>query len=81
MPTYSRQLIRTTRVEYAVPAPPPFGACWSDVSRAIAAIHQELVNAGRLEEGEDAGDDVIRVEPRDDHIIVSYLAETTQDTT
>lgn len=72
MATYERRVLEIRRVEYHVPASAPWGAAWTEVYKAVAAIHEELREAGELREGEDAADDRITMEPRDDVIVVSY---------
>lgn len=80
MDTYERQVVQTTRVEFHVPAPPPWAATWTEVIKATRAAHAELWEAGDVPHGQDAADDQIRIEPRDDVIVVSYERTTTNDT-
>lgn len=72
MATYERRVLTVERVEFHVPAEPPWGADWTQVWRAVAEIHAELREAGELQEGQDAADDRIAMEPRDNVIVVSY---------
>lgn len=65
MATYDRRVIRTTRVEYTVPADPPYGASWAEVAKAITAAKVERSQAGQLTD-----DDQIHVSPGDDAVIV-----------
>lgn len=76
MATYSRRERTTKRVEFVVPTPPPWGADWAQVMRAIHAAHAELADAGRIKPGSDAPDDLIRISPGDEDVIVSYEVET-----
>lgn len=80
MATYSRRVRRTTRIEFVVPAPQPYGACWAEVSKAVGAIYAELREAGRLAPAQVPADDVIRVQAADDAIIVSYGDDELVDT-
>lgn len=80
MATYSRREVHTKRVEFPVPAAPPWGACWVEVYKAATAAHQELAEAGRIKPGTDAPDNLIRIRSGDDEVIVSYEDTTTTDT-
>lgn len=80
MATYSRQERHTKRVEFVVPAPPPWGAAWVEVMKAIQAATTELVEAGRVEAGEDPSDDTLWIRSWDDAVIVSYETTTTKET-
>lgn len=79
MASYSRRVIRTTRVEFPVPAAEPWGACWVEVMKAIHAATRELVDNGLLAEGKEPSDDTIRIRVGDDEVIVFYehTAEVT----
>jgi hypothetical protein len=70
--TLSRRERITRRVEFIVPAEPPWGACWTEIMKAIHTAHSELRQLGRIEGDRDAPDDLITVHPVDDSIIVSY---------
>lgn len=72
MATYERREVTTTRVEFDVPASSPWGACWVEVQKAIAAVIEEMRTAGTLGLAEVPSDDRIRVTPGDEKIIVSY---------
>lgn len=75
MSTYSRHERTTTRVEFHVPADPPYGASWAELMKAIRAAHIELWQAGRIPEDTDAPDDAIRIQPGDDELIVYCVRE------
>lgn len=81
MAEYSRRVMRTTRVEFSVPAAEPWGACWVEVMKAIRAATRELVEAGRLAEGADPSDDTIRIRVGDDEVIVCYEHTDEADST
>lgn len=70
MATYGRREIHTTRVEFPVPASPPWGACWVEVYKAVSAAIQELVSLGLLEDGREPSDDAIKILPGDDEVVV-----------
>jgi hypothetical protein len=72
MATWSRREHVTRRTEWAVPAAPPFGACWSEVVQAIGRAERELRDAGRIPEGREPDDTQIRVLPGDDEIVIYY---------
>lgn len=72
MATYSRTELHVTRVEFHVPAPPPWGATWVEVAKAVNAAIAEIVEAGELAEGAQPSDDLISVAPGDDDVVVSY---------
>ena len=81
MATYSRRERITRTVEFAVPAEGG-GACWVEVTRAVMAAHEELAELGRIDrridgEPRDAPDDMIRIRPDGEEIIVSYIVEET----
>lgn len=76
MATYERAEMHTMRVEFHVPAPPPWGAAWAEVAKAVAACEAELRAAGELKPGEPAWDDQITVAPGEDSVIVSYEARS-----
>jgi hypothetical protein len=70
MTDYSRREVTATRVEYVIPAAPEgLGySYWGPLRRAIGAIERDL--------GDQASyDDVVRVEARDDEIVLSYAKE------
>lgn len=79
MSFYSRQERHTKRVEFVVPAPPPWGAAWVEVMKAIRAATTELVVAGRVKAGEDPSDDTLWIRSWDDAVIVSYEDTRTTD--
>lgn len=72
MATYERRVLEIQRVEFHVPAPPPWGATWVEVSKAVRAAIAELVSSGRLAEHTEPADDIISVTPLDDAIVISY---------
>jgi hypothetical protein len=67
MTDYTRREVSVTRVEYYVPAPAEGCgyAYWAPLRDAILAIEQELGEAARY-------DDAVRIEARDDEIVLSY---------
>lgn len=71
MADYQRREITTRRIEWAVPAPWPQGACWTEVQKAIVAAANELNDAGLIPPDDEPADDLIRVRPGDDEVIVS----------
>lgn len=77
MSAYERFAVQIRRVEFHVPAPPPWGACWNEVSKAIHVASRELVDAGQLDEAAEPPADLIRVTPGDDEVIVSYEVRTS----
>lgn len=77
MATYDRIEVSTTMVKFVVPAPFGFGACWVEVMKAIRAAHNELWEQGRVPQGENASDDLIRLMPGDEEVIVFYERVTT----
>lgn len=72
MATWSRRERVTRTVEYAVPAPPPFGADWAQVFQAFHQAERELRAAGQIAEGAEPYDNQIRFQTGDDEIIISY---------
>jgi len=72
MATYERREVTTRVVEFIVPAEHPYGACWVEVCKAVSAAHQELVAAGRIKQGDDAPDDMIRILPGDSDVVVQF---------
>lgn len=72
MATYERREVTTHVVEFIVPAEHPYGACWVEVYKAVSAAHHELVAAGRIKQGSDAPDDMIRILPGNADVVVQY---------
>jgi hypothetical protein len=72
MATWSRSEEVTRIVKWVVPAPEPWGACWSEVMQAINQATRELREAGRLGESEEPSDTLIRVKAGDEEVIVFY---------
>jgi hypothetical protein len=72
MATYDRRETTTRTVEFIVPAEHPYGACWVEVYKAVSAARQELVAAGRIKQGDDAPDDMIRILPGDSDVVVQF---------
>lgn len=77
MASYERRVLETVRVEFHVPATPPWGAPWVEVMKALNAARSELVQAGVVNEVAELADDQIQIEPRDDVIVVSYERRTS----
>lgn len=72
MAAYERTVTVTERVEFHVPAGERWGATWGEVYKAVRAAHTELWEAGAVPKDQDAADDQIRIDPRDETIVVSY---------
>lgn len=70
MATYSRRVVQTTRIEYEVPAEPPWGAAWAEVAKAVSAAMHDVRRQKGLPEDASVSDDSIWIEPRDDVIVV-----------
>jgi len=70
MTSYSRGEVSVTRVEFTIPAPSEGAgyAYWGELRRAITAITAELGDRAEY-------DDAVRVEARDDEIVLSYAEE------
>jgi hypothetical protein len=65
-----RREITTRRVEWVVPSSEPWGACWTEVMKAISACRQELIDADVIEADAAVPDDMIRILPGDDAVVV-----------
>lgn len=76
MPTWSRREKTVTTVEWLIPAPEPWGACWNEVYNVIDMSIEEY----KRMKGEFAtpSDDAIRVRTEDDVIVVSYVKEESR---
>lgn len=64
---------RTTKIvrhEQVIPMGPLGWACWNEVTLAIRYAIQELTNLGFADS--EPSDDQIRVEPRDEEIVVYW---------
>ncbi len=72
MSTVNRREVTTVRVEFQIPANHPYGACWNQVELAIKAAWRELREEARIAEEAEPPDDMIRVLPMDDAIVVYY---------
>lgn len=70
MASYSRGEVSVTRIEFTIPAPPEGAgyAYWGDLRQAILAIEAELGERAQY-------DDAVRIEARDDEIVLSYAKE------
>lgn len=61
MAAYSRREVTTVRVEYVLDSP----TNWAEVDKAFASCRTDLGEQARW-------DDVVRVEARDDEVVISY---------
>ncbi len=66
MTSYTRREVTVTRIEFVIEAPSNETRYWQGLRQAVAAITAEL--------GPEAAsyDDAVRIEARDDEIILSY---------
>lgn|GEM_PF-4211262 len=55
----------TTEIEWVIEAREPYGACWTDLMKAIAWATSELREQGRIKEDQEPYDDMIRLFSRD----------------
>lgn len=72
MATYSRRERVTRRIEWVIPAPPPFGADWPQVFQAFQQAERELRAVGGLPDDREPPDDLIRFLTGDDEIVIYY---------
>lgn len=79
MASYSSRVVTTERWEWSVPADGPWGACWTEVYKAVSAATQQLRELGLLSEGREPSDNAIRIHCRDDEVVVSFTVERTGD--
>jgi hypothetical protein len=70
---------RVTRVEFIVPAPPPYGADRSDIEAAIRSAQQEMGPKQSAWRSKYLISDSIRFSSGDDEIIVWYEYEEPDD--
>lgn len=75
MADYYRREVTTRRVEFVVPMTHSDGINWTEVMKAVWACHAELREAGRIDVGQDAPDDLILMVPGDEDIVVRYVVE------
>ncbi len=68
MADWSRQEKTVTTVEYVLPAPAPWGACWNDMSNVIDAVLSEY----RRLYGHRPSDNAVRVHATDEEVVVSF---------
>lgn len=74
MPTWSTGEKTETTVYWRIPAVPPWGACWNEVSTVIQmAVDEYQV---MKDTNKTPSDDSIRVHVEDDAIVVSYVKDT-----
>jgi hypothetical protein len=64
MADFTTRTVRTARHETAVPSP----ATWPEMEKAVSNVRQQLAEAGK-----DVRDDTIRVETRDDEIVLYWI--------
>jgi len=73
--TYSRRERVARTVEFVIPAPKPFGACWTEIDKAIDAATEEWRADRGLAEHDVPPDNEICVMPGDEEVIVFYEAK------
>lgn len=76
MSTVERSEKTTVTVRFHVPSG-PYGACWTEVYKAVRMAENELRDHDphRYPKGRDVPDDAIVVRPGDDEIVVEYVKE------
>lgn len=72
MATYTRQEYETLTVEYLVPFDEPWGACWVEVQKALAAMINDLERRGVISKGSTPSDDMIRVHANDEYLVIRW---------
>lgn len=78
MATFSRREVTTRRVEFLVPAVPPYGASWVEVMKAIHAATAELVALGLLAEHAEPAGDQIWIRPGDEDVAVVFEVDPAE---
>lgn len=80
MPNWTREERTVTTIEYKVPAPEPWGACWDDVQQALNAVIQEYRQRYSTPSTNplsppyrEPSSDSIRVHVTDDTIVFSFV--------
>lgn len=71
MAAWSRTEKTVTTVEYTLPAPAPWGACWNEMSNVIDVARREYM----AHYGQRPSDDAIRVLVTDEEIKVVFEKE------
>lgn len=74
MASYEFSKVIVERYEWSVPAGYG-GACWVEVSKAIRAAHTQLWDMDLYPINKDVPDDVIRIIPRDEDVVVVFTLE------
>jgi hypothetical protein len=69
MTSWIREEKTITTIEYRVPAPQPWGACWNEVELALGAATREFKDMSGWNH---VPDDSVRVTTEDDTIVISF---------
>lgn len=73
MAAYTWQEFTTHTVEYLVPS----GSTWAEFAKALQAAGNAYRKRHRLEPDAQLRDDAIRVEARDDQLVIAFTVEQT----
>jgi hypothetical protein len=74
-----RRTFTTHRTEWWVPCHYRDGAYWTELMKAIHWATNELVEAGKVEEGREPATDLITIHPHDEHVIVRIEMDTEEE--
>jgi hypothetical protein len=75
MATFTSRTVRSTRREWIIPAPQPWGAAYIEVYKAVAAAEAAYREAHRLDEEAVLADDALRFHVGDDEVIIGFTIE------
>lgn len=72
MATYSSREQITRHIEYVVPCDGPWGACWSEVAKALGAAENSYRQIHDIDEKTALTDDALRFFVGDDEILIRF---------
>lgn len=75
MATYTSRTITSTRREWVVPAPEPWGACIGDINAASAVACRAYREQHDLAPDQPLSDDALRFKVGDGEIVISFTIE------
>lgn len=69
----TRREYTTRTIEHTIDAAPPYGACFSEIGKAIAIAQHEYRHLHNLATEQDIPDDAIAVFAGDDELIIRFI--------
>ncbi|MER5584076.1 hypothetical protein ABT090_20890 [Streptomyces asoensis] len=79
MTTYTSRTITTTRREWIIPAPQPWGACIGDINTAFVIACRTYRETHGLAANASIPDNGLRFHIRDDEIVIAFETEVPEE--